>query len=640
MGIIWYDIAALCILGICLYLYLSKSRLFITQNVFFGILIATVAVATVFDIAGVLAYAFIDTLPLALSYAINMTYHLAQNTIPSFFMLFLLSFGGLLEGRRILYGSLISIAWAASALLILSTPFTGWIFSFSAEGLYVRGPGIFWLYLSAGLHTIAGVAALIAARLRFDRATKRSLLLFIPFAVIPIFIQFIYPALLVQAFGLSLALLMMLLTIQDFGHILDNDHQLFNRGGFALQYEMVLSRSRSAHVFILMMENVNYLRSSLGLERYLELEARLVSRIFGMQQPGWYGAKIEDGCFYFLVVGVERVSLFRQRFESFVSDEGTNPASGAPVHLRSCGLQVPDDLGDFKDIFVASEALNRLDRSTARNRIVTSGALAIRDTRERHRVNRHIEKALDDGLLSLVFQPIVDAQTRKTVSAEALLRLKTDDGGPLIPPDVFIRQAEECGAMFRIGDRVLAEACRVMARVRALGLSLENMEVNLSMAECVQSFMAEKVLAHLSRAGLEPGDLVIELTETGRDSLPEALQRNMQALYNAGIGLAMDDFGPGYANMMQLMNLPFSYIKFDRSLVNEQAPGPRTRGDALSRLVTIFGQQDTCIIAEGIETEAQYRRMLALGIDRLQGYLFSKPLSEDAFIDWLAGGAS
>jgi EAL domain-containing protein (putative c-di-GMP-specific phosphodiesterase class I) len=171
-----------------------------------------------------------------------------------------------------------------------------------------------------------------------------------------------------------------------------------------------------------------------------------------------------------------------------------------------------------------------------------------------------------------------------------------------------------------------------------LNLPLENIEVNFSMAECLQSFMAEKVLAQVSRAGLEPRDLVIELTETGRDSLPVALQRNMNALSSAGIGIAMDDFGTGYANMMQLMNLPFTYIKFDRSLVNEHAPGPRTRGDALSRLVTIFGQQDTCIIAEGIETEAQYRRMLALGIDRLQGYLFSKPLSEEAFIARLAGG--
>lgn len=194
--------------------------------------------------------------------------------------------------------------------------------------------------------------------------------------------------------------------------------------------------------------------------------------------------------------------------------------------------------------------------------------------------------------------------------------------------------------MYRIGERVLEESCRVMARVRDLSLPLENLEINFSMAECVQSFMPEKVLAHISRAGLEPKDLVIELTEAGRDNLPVALQRNMNALYSAGVGIAMDDFGTGYANMIQLMNLPFSYIKFDRSLVNEQAPGPRTRGDALSRLVTIFGQQDTCIIAEGIETEAQYRRMVALGIDRLQGYLFSKPLDEDAFMALLAGAAS
>jgi diguanylate cyclase (GGDEF)-like protein len=245
---------------------------------------------------------------------------------------------------------------------------------------------------------------------------------------------------------------------------------------------------------------------------------------------------------------------------------------------------------------------------------------------ERLALARDLKRAIELDELELVYQPVVDMGSGRARGVEALARWTHHERGP-IGPDVFIPLAEQSGLIVPLGRRVLERACADLPALR-IGLDEPGMivSVNLSAAELLAPGLPEHVLQCTHAAGIAPGSLLIEITESQLMSDLDAAVARLHELKALGAHLALDDFGTGYSSLAYLRSFPVDALKVDRAFIHDVAE-PDSDDHALVRAIISLGRTlDLRVVAEGIETEEQRRELKRLGCDRGQGYLFSRPL--------------
>lgn len=247
-------------------------------------------------------------------------------------------------------------------------------------------------------------------------------------------------------------------------------------------------------------------------------------------------------------------------------------------------------------------------------------------SRDRLDLRSELLLARDRGQLHLAYQPIFTLDARAIVAFEALLRWTHPHHG-VVPPDVFIPLAEETGAIVEIGQWVLEQACRQLARWHRLpeGRGL-GMSINLSPVQLHQPNAAERTLAAVRAAGLHPADIWLEITE--HSYLRHEVTEYAGALGAAGVHLVLDDFGTAYSNLAYLKRLPIEILKIDKSFVSGVTGADAGHLDLsiVRAILAIADSLGLVAIAEGIETEEQRSALRALGCRLGQGYLLSRPL--------------
>lgn len=251
------------------------------------------------------------------------------------------------------------------------------------------------------------------------------------------------------------------------------------------------------------------------------------------------------------------------------------------------------------------------------------------------RIRQHLTEALAEGGvgLRLVLQPIVSASDARVLGAECLLRWRHPQLGEVMPAE-FVPVAERSGLMPGLGTFVLDEACRLLADMPESALAY--MAVNVSVAQVLQEDFAAQVAATTRRHGIAPGRLLLELTESTFAQDSERVIRTLLALRELGVRWALDDFGTGYSSLAYLQQMPIQVLKIDQRFVADlDGSGARIVEASLS-LAQAFGMKT---VAEGVEQEHQWRRLQALGVTALQGYLFSRPLEAQDFHAFLRAGS-
>lgn len=248
---------------------------------------------------------------------------------------------------------------------------------------------------------------------------------------------------------------------------------------------------------------------------------------------------------------------------------------------------------------------------------------------DRLALEHDLRAVVASGGLAIAYQPVVDLANERIVGAEALVRWSDPVRGPISPRE-FVPLAEEIGLIIPIGRWVRAEAFRTAAGwVRDIPVDASfTIGVNVSARELVEPGFVEHVERALAEAGLSPDRLVIELVETSVHQTGDDGVAVLRSLRERGVGIALDDFGTGHSSLGQLDSLPISILKLDRTFIQKSTSweGGDAAVEAVVRLGHAFGH---IVVAEGVEEPAQAERLLALGADRAQGYLFGRPAAAD-----------
>ncbi len=241
-----------------------------------------------------------------------------------------------------------------------------------------------------------------------------------------------------------------------------------------------------------------------------------------------------------------------------------------------------------------------------------------------------LRRAVGKGELRVHYQPIVDAASGRIAAHEALARWQHPKRG-LVHPSEFIQLAEETGIILKIGEWVLAEACRWAIFIGARSHESGGLQiaVNLSARQFNDPQLPKVVARALKETGLPPRLLELEITESTAMQQTDVTLRTLKRLKALGVSIAIDDFGTGYSSLSYLRRFPVDKVKIDRSFVSE-LPQDRDQGAIVAAIVALAHALQIQVVAEGVETEAQRAFLRSCGCDFIQGYLVGKPADADA----------
>ncbi len=251
--------------------------------------------------------------------------------------------------------------------------------------------------------------------------------------------------------------------------------------------------------------------------------------------------------------------------------------------------------------------------------------------REQGELLRDLRLALARNELQLVYQPKIHAPSGQVTGVEALMRWNHPQRG-VVSPLVFVPVAERYGLINALGDWVIDEACRQAGAWRDSGLRMR-VAVNLSVHQLNQAQLVAKIAAALQRHTIQPHLLTCEITESvALENTPD-IARTFAQLSQLGVHLSIDDFGSGYSSLGTLRKLPANELKIDRSFVLDLETSEDAR-KVVAHVVDLAKSLHLQVVAEGVETEAQYQVLRQLGVDQVQGYWFAMPMSAKALELW------
>lgn len=308
------------------------------------------------------------------------------------------------------------------------------------------------------------------------------------------------------------------------------------------------------------------------------------------------------------------------------SIQGTRCVIGASIGIATC----PADGETGEDLTRKADLALYAAKAAGRQCYRFFEASLLDSAQDRRQLEEDLRDALARGELSLAYQPLVSTASASITGVEALVRWTHPTRGP-ISPALFIPIAEEAGLIEAMGEWILRKACDDASKWP----SPIRVAINVSPIQFASEGLATIVASALASSDLLPSRLELEITEgvfLAESSETEAMFANLKAI---GVRLALDDFGTGYSSLGYLRTAPFDKIKIDQSFVRGATVAGSRNGAIIAAIVALAGALGMDTTAEGIETIDQLELMRELGVSHIQGYVYSKPIANDALVELL-----
>ena len=413
---------------------------------------------------------------------------------------------------------------------------------------------------------------------------------------------------------------------------LPNRRSLFQDASHSLEQS-------SAHLSALIyidMDNFKYINDTMGHGFGDEFIKKVSERLLRCMTDDSTLYRLGGDEFIILLAGVQKQS----EVESFINKIMRIFKKEFMVHnstlkiSASIGVALyPEHGRNIHELIKSADIAMFKAKESGKNRFTTYESKMNQDFSDRMTLEKYLHSGMKKNEFEIYYQPQVDTFSGQITGMEALLRWKSPELGT-VPPLKFIPVAEVTRLIIPLGEWVLWQACGFLSELHKNGYPDMTISVNISIIQILEADFCEKIIKILEHFKLEPEYLELEITETILIESFDTVLNKLKRLYEYGIGIALDDFGKGYSSLNYIMHLPISTLKIDKSFVDNIFVDAEYN-EITCHIINMGKSLGMSIVAEGVENKEQLEYLKKYKCDKIQGYLFSKPLSKADIITLL-----
>ncbi len=522
--------------------------------------------------------------------------------------------------------------------LLFTNPFHHMVFYINENLIYTRGPLIYVLYAIAFFYFLYGTVYLFTYKKLLTVDKFIASIIMYPLNIVAVLIQLFFPGCMVEMFMTSLTMLLITLVVQRPEETINPVLGVRSYIAYTLDMKKVFYLHKPVQIIFVKLVNYRALFSLLEFDVGNQLLKRTVA---GMMSC--YGTEhlpidlyyLENGLFALVTEKdqTDKLKAVAERIAVMLTKSIKMEQQDIELQLEPCIciLRCPQDIKSYDSLLSFGNSFyTYLPAGNIVNDMMEANGQRLFQLR--NDIDSILTNAIAERRFQMYYQPIYSIKKQKFLSAEALIRLYDDTYG-FISPELFITAAERNGTILQIGDFVLEDVCRFLEKCRNDGLPIEYIEINLSMKQCMQKNLLDKVQYYLEKYHLKPGQINLEITETAANTAQDIVEENIQKLTEMGISFSLDDYGTGYSNISRIMSLPFRIVKLDKSLA-DKVDDSRMK-ILLKNTIRMLKETGMEIVVEGVETKESMQKFADLECDFIQGYFFSRPLPEQEFVQFI-----
>ena len=566
--------------------------------------------------------------------AISFTYKLLRNSCNLLYLVyvFLITKTDYLLHRP-KWRAALGVPYAALVIVLLQNFFTHNVFVITAEGGYARGPVLSVLYAITFYYWIIGTGYCLYCRRLLALGKWTALLSVFVLTFVSVLIEWAKPDLMVEMLFTSIGMMMILLMVMRPEETIDASVNISSWKAYQDDLKNIIATGQHVQIIIIKLANAVEIRTYMGEDEFNSYISELGDELEKVCASKHIYADIyfERPASIYLMTRDLRADL-RDLMIAFETAAEKRIQSYIEKGIRSdpkvCIIQCPGDLKEFRDIINMGHRFMKLGEHDR----VLHRASELKLTRD-YNVTSHIDEILNrvftENTLEMYYQPIYDMKEKRFRSAEALARVRDTQYG-MVSPAVFIPAAEATGLILPLGEKILDAVFRFISENDLASLGLSYIEINLSVAQCLQRDLPEIIRTLQNKYGVDPRQVNFEVTETLLGNLHAIMEKNVRELADMGYSFSLDDYGVGYSNIQRLRTLPLRIIKIDKSMVDDMfTEDGRT---IIRNTVHMMREIRKELVVEGVETREAVEVCDSLSCDFIQGYYYSRPLPAAEFV--------
>lgn len=516
------------------------------------------------------------------------------------------------------------LLWLAACIVIVCLPLG--IYKMGRV-VYTAGPAVMVTYLFTGMFILGNIIFTLAKRKQANHRRSQVILSWLALWLAAAVVQFFNNELLLVGYAGALGVLVIFFRLENPEYLTDAITGLFNQDGLLL-YARKLYNEEKPFSLMSIWWNLGISQADEGA-REQAVMAAFAKRLPKLDQTKVF--KMADDEVWMVFEDMEHVEDTVDKVRSFV-EYGRRELGGM---AQAAFTYMPDAamVGDYQEMVHLMQYARWKSSDHSASNFKEVDADFVEQMRNEKNMEQMLDEAMKEDRIEVFYQPIFSTKAKKFVSAEALVRMRDRDGN-LVPPGAFISVAEATGKILQLGEIVFEKVCRFFTKEQLEQYGLHYIEVNLSVIQCGYPGLADDYIGIMEKYQINPKFINLEITESASMAAKKTLLENMRRLMEYGVYFSLDDFGTGQSNLNYIVDMPVNIVKFDREMSQAFFQDEKAKYVMNAAMQMIHGMK-LKIVSEGIETEEQYLAMEELCIDYIQGYYFSKPLPEAAFLAFL-----
>lgn len=629
-----YDVAAFFISLVIIYNLFVSQRIKTRASRAFKILAIDLLFATIFDIITIVTISYYELCPIWLNYVLNILALATYNSLPAVYIISIM-YASMSEEEDFSVGQKLCIAIpvCAAGFLIVTTPITKAIIYFSEDGQYQIGSAFDVLTVIGFVYLTMVIVYGIINRKTLRTEQVITIIVYTVSTIAALLISNIFTKILVPLFFASLSILITYLSLDNPSEYKDPIMDIYNKKAFMYKTSDYYNSHKKFSVLGIQIDGISYLNETLGYNNFNLILVQIARKTCGI--CGKNNVFRLSGSKLAIIMHKDDKNTDDKILELQLLFSQSFKTSGLEVtpKVKMATFQCPEAADSF--VKLNDLIFDTLNSSTTENgKIIDGNKQMLEKSRRENDLSQILKQALSENQFEVFYQPIYSVKKKKFTTAEALIRLNNDTLG-YVSPEEFIPIAERDGIILLIGEFVFRSVCKFILNNKLWEKGIEYIHVNLSAIQCMQERLHEQLLTIMDYYGLDYKYIELEVTETAAIASSETLLKNMKSLMEKNMNFALDDYGMGYSNTSSILQYPFHTIKLDKSIVWAAMKNENAK-KFLYHTIAMFRDMGIELVAEGVETAEMARMLSKMECDYLQGFLYSKPITADSFLELLS----